>query len=93
MLQAKNIKLLLGYLKAWNQSLTISREKTLWLITEEKSFKRGKQSGETSLSSENQSSITKYALRKEQSKAEILWTLKSVVSHFPTVLQRILQTF
>ena len=41
-----------------------------------------KQSGETSLSSENQSSITKCALRKEQSKSEILWALKSVMSHF-----------
>ena len=38
-----------------------------------------KQSGETSLSSENQSNITKYALRKEQSKAEIFWVLKSVM--------------
>ena len=41
-----------------------------------------KQSGETSLSSENQSSIMKYALSKEQSKAEILWALKLVMSHF-----------
>ena len=37
---------------------------------------------ETSLSSENQSRITKYSLRKEQSKAEVLWALKSVMSHF-----------
>ena len=35
----------------------------------------------------------KYALRKEQGKAEILWPLQSVMSHFPTVLQKILQTF
>ena len=41
-----------------------------------------KQSRKTSLSSENQSYITKYALRKEQSKSEILWALKSVMSHF-----------
>ena len=34
-----------------------------------------KQSGETSLSSENQSNIAKYALRNEHSRAEILWAL------------------
>ena len=80
---AKNFKLLLGCLKAWNQSVTISREKTLWLKNRRKNpLEEEKQSGETSLSSENQSNITKYALRKEQSKAEILRALKSVMSHF-----------
>ena len=30
--------------------------------------------------------VTSFALRKEQHKAEILWALKSVVSHFPYML-------
>ena len=82
MLQAQNIKLLLGCLKTWNQSVTISREKTVATEQKKNPVEEEKQSGGTSLSSENQSIITKYALREEQSKAEIFWSLKSVMSHF-----------
>ena len=63
--------------------MTISREKDSVAKERKKNtLEEEKQSGEASLSSENQSSIKKYALRKEQSKAERLWALKSVMAHF-----------